>query len=225
MAELTQRQLEELDQGKPNPASATFYEKAALDVVKSKEEGRRVYVKTVYVLLKQPGVTDTISFKATPAIIKEYPEEYEQFQSTRQGQRKNIPIHVIPNLQMEHLQELLDMGITTTEQVVNATTLPPHLEYVRKPAQTFQSVLQETSNGDEKEIIQEERNPSEAQDVHALDRPQHEDVVGRPELQGSVGRPTDPATEGNGQGRRTHSGPKGHGKLIDNWKVEMVWRP
>ena len=265
MAELTQRQLEELDQGKPNPASATFYEKAALDVLKSKEAGHRVYTRTVYVLMKQPGVTDAISFKATPEVIAEYPEEYQQFLNNRQGARKTIPINVIPTLQMEHMQELLDMGITTTEQIVKADILPAHLEYVREPAQTFQSVLEESSNGNSQEEVREEEVRVEAEDVHAVDRQEHQDAVGRPEFPRSLGRPADPVAGGHSPGGQEHSRPEvdgevdidamveklvqqklakllgepetlpeveepekdkmTRGKIVDDWKVDMVWRP
>lgn len=229
MADLTQRQLEELDQGKPEPAAATFFEKAALDVIKSQEAGHRVYKKTTYVLLKQPGVTDTVSFRATPQIIAEYPEEYQQFLGNRQGSRKTIPINVIPNLQLEHLQELLDMGITTTEQIVNAEQLPDHLEYARKPAETFQQVLEENDHGEGQEESHHEEVRS-TENVHEVDRQEHQDVVRRPSIQRSVGREHDPASEGNCPGGQEHGSSEvaklinGRGNIVDNWKVDLVWR-
>jgi hypothetical protein len=225
MAELSQKQLEELDQGKPRQADATFYEKAALDVVASKEAGYRIYRKTVYVMLNQPGVRDKISFKATPEIISQYPAEYEHFKMTRQGSRKSVPIQIIPSLQMEHLQELMDMGITTTEQLVGADILPQHLEYARKPAEVFQAALEESING--KEENSEEESFSETENVSPLGGQTHQDHVGRPGITRSDRKPEGKHSEGLHSGRQEHSR-QGEidlqrGNIIDNWKVDMVW--
>lgn len=253
MAELSQRQLEELDQGKPSAPIATFYEKATMDVDKSKAAGRRVYEKVVFVLLKQPGVTDSISYKATPQDVRDYPDAYKDYADARQGVRKTIPINIIPNLQLEHLQELMDMGITTIDQIVSADILPAHLEYARKPAQQFQAVVEESTHASEEESTSEES----PENVHEAHRREHPSDVGGPRIQTSTGiRRRSEVAEGNGQGgqvqhhdeaqasaeeqieaeierrvaerltmplREIEPEPKPRAKIGNSWKYNMQW--
>ena len=63
-SELTQEQLEELVEGKPTRASAVFYEKAVLDVLKSQAAGRRIYTTICFLKETQAGVTDWTPIKA-----------------------------------------------------------------------------------------------------------------------------------------------------------------
>jgi hypothetical protein len=228
MAELTQKQLEELDQGKPVKPTATFYEKAYLNRDKSREVGRRVYETCVYVQLKQPGIKDNISYKATAQDVRDYPEAYDQFMRTRQGSKRTIPIETIPGLQLEHMQELLDMGITTVNQVCDADILPAHLEYVRKPAMAFMAIIEETNHGNEEENS-EEKGVEEARDVLEVDRQENGSDVGQPVLQEGRTNARDQAPEGAGTGGQEHrprreAGVGQVGYNIDNWKVDMVWR-
>ena len=43
MSELSQEQLEQLVNGKPSKANAVFFDKARLNINKSKQEGKRIY--------------------------------------------------------------------------------------------------------------------------------------------------------------------------------------
>lgn len=161
MAELSQAQLEELVEGKPQKPRAVFYEKAALQVDESKLAGKRIYKTRVYIKLIQSGVTDNISFTAKPKDIEEFQEEYQYFLNNRQGSTKAVLIDIIPNLNIANKQELIDMGLSTIERLAAATVVPPHLEHIRQSAITFQKVLQEQSNGRQEESIEKESDSEE----------------------------------------------------------------
>jgi hypothetical protein len=156
MATLSQKQLEEMVDGKPEIARATFFEKARLDVSESKRIGKRFYRPTVYVSLHSPGITDTISYPAKKADFEAYPEEYAYFQSHRENDKKHVKIDIIPGLDITHKQELIDIGLSTIERLAAAVTVPPHLEYARVSAIAFNAVLQEQSNANPKEESIEE---------------------------------------------------------------------
>lgn len=158
MAELTQEKLEEMVVGKKHPADAVFYEKAALNVEKSRESGRRIYDKVVYIKKTQPGVTDWIASRAKKADIKRYPEEYEYFLNNKQGDRE-VPVNIIPGLDIAHLQELIDRGITTIPQLAKEWDIPDHLAYAQKAAIVFNDIIEETRNGKEEDTSKGEGNP------------------------------------------------------------------
>lgn len=175
MADFSQKQLEEMVDGKPEMARATFFEKARLDVSESKRLGKRFYRPTVYVSLHSPGITDTISYPAKKADFNAYPEEYAYFQSHRDGDKKHVKIDIIPGLDITHKQELIDMGLSTIERLSAALTVPPHLEYARISALAFNAVLQEQAN-----VRSEEESVEEA--------PQDDSTVNPNELRDSIVR-------------------------------------
>lgn len=213
MAELSQEKLEEMVVGKAPPLNVTFYEKAMLDVEKSKVAGKRVYFTTIYVRKKAPGVTDSISYRATEQDKRKYPEEYQHFLSTRQGAQKGVPIDIIPGLGLAHMQELKDMGLNTVEQLSDAKALPHHLDYAYQSARVLVQALQEQANGNEEESISEEGRTDE---VPAADRPEHSARVGKPAVPARNGSQNEEAAEGNGAGRPAHSSPQSvnYGKPI-----------
>jgi hypothetical protein len=203
MAELSQKQLEEIVEGKPEKARATFYEKAALDVGESKKHGYRVYRPTVYVKLIQAGITDNISYTAKAEDLELYAEEYAYFLSNRQGVKRSVMIDIIPKLDIIHMQELIDMGLSTIDRLAGAESVPPHLEYARQSAVTLNRVLQEQANVQHEESNIEESNIEEAEfkeipvptkNVHEAHRQSHSDDVRQPDVQASDerGRVNDP---------------------------------
>jgi hypothetical protein len=205
--EYTTEQLEQMVTGKPEKPRAVFFEKAMLSVEESKKEGRRVYHTTVYVKLSHAGVRDSVAYKATKQDIAAYPEEYAHFQRTRQGAHRTVPVNIIPGLELVHMQELIDMGLSTVDQLAKANTVPPHLEYARKSAITLSKVLQEQENGNEEEGHSEEGIGEEARkadDVSASSGREHPRDLRRPESPPSAGLRNGEAPEGNGQGGREH---------------------
>jgi len=180
MPELTQSQLEEMVVGKNSKARATFYEKAALNVSASKLHNRRIYRPTVYVTLIQPGVTDGISYPAKKADIEEYPEEYQHFMLNRQGKKKSVKIEIIPGLDIIHMQELIDMGLSTLDRLAESLSVPEHLEYARESAIALNRALQEQADGNNQT---HEESPTEetyeTKNVHASHRPGNHSDVGQ----------------------------------------------
>ncbi len=147
--EYTQKQLEEMVVGKPSRPRALFFEKAALNVAESKAQGRRVYDRKVYVRKMQPGVRDSISYLAQKADIVEFRAEYEEFLRNRQGAQTTVSISVIPNLDLSHMQELVDMGLGTVQALAESEVVPKHLEYARQSAIALDAVLKEQRHGKE----------------------------------------------------------------------------
>jgi hypothetical protein len=185
--ELSQEKLEELVVGKSAEPIAVFFEKAYFDVDASKKAGKRIYRRETYVKLTQPGVTDSVSYKATKADIAEHPEEYERFLSDRQGQRTSAPVSIIPNLDLIHMQELLDYGLTTVSALAHAEHVPAHLEYARKAAIQLDRVLEEQRHANEEDNKQESHRQTE--DVSALRGREHGGDVRQPEVTRSdIGR-------------------------------------
>lgn len=216
--EYTNEQLEEMVVGKPQRANAVFYEKAALNVEKSKATGQRVYETKVYIQMKQAGMRDSVSYIAREQDIREFPEEYAHFQRTRQGQRETVPISIIPGMELAHMQELLDLGLTTVDQLAEATVVPAHLLYAQRSARTLNQVLQEQKDGNEEKSQQEEIR--EAAVVPAEDRPEHPHGQRRPEVPASNGVGDGEVAEGHGAGRPEHSR-QGLSYNIDNWSIEL----
>jgi hypothetical protein len=223
----TNQQLEEMVVGKPERANAVFFEKAALNIEKSKEAGRRIYDPTVYVKMTQPGVTDSIAYKATEHDIAAYPEEYAYFMQNRQGTKRSVSVEIIPGLELVHIQELIDYGLSTIEQLATAEVVPAHLEYAKQAAIQLNYVLQEQSHAQQEESIKED--PEERREIltEALppsDRPEHATGVRRREVPPSQGSGNDQAPEGVRPGGQEQRRPRGLNP-VDNWKVDMVWRP
>ena len=153
--DLSQNELEELVVGKNQKPTVLFYEKARIDVEASKREGRRIYQTLIYIKERQVGVTDWIPQIAKKHHIKTYPNEYQDFLNNR-GSKKSPPITIIPNITPAEMQELMDFGIRTIEQLAEAVTVPPHLSHIQKSAIVFQSVFKEQKNANQKESHEEE---------------------------------------------------------------------
>ena len=174
MAELSQQELEVLVEGVPHPPRVVFYDKARLNVLKSKEDGRRIYDTVTYLKETQAGVTDWIPVKARDIHKKQYQEEYRQYLMNKQGER-SPSIDIIPNMTPAEKQELIDYGLGTIRLLSEAAQVPPHLEHIRKNALVLQSVLKEQKDGSindtegdhrqeegfQEEVISETRNVSE----------------------------------------------------------------
>jgi hypothetical protein len=198
--ELSQEQLEELVEGKPAKPRAVFYEEAVINQQKSKEAGRRIYDKALFVRESHAGVRDSIAHRANEEDIRTYPDEYRYFMSTRQG-TKQVGIEVIPNLDVAHLQELRDYGLLTIPKLAEAESVPLHLEYARQAAVVFNKALQETNHAHEEESKRE--SPRQAEDVSQIRGREHGDHVGQPETpRGNGSRDHREVAGGNGQGRR-----------------------
>jgi hypothetical protein len=233
MKDLSDNQLVEMVTGKPEKARAVFFEKAVLDTITSKRKGHRIYEQSIYVLLKQAGVSDSISYKATLKDQTTYKEEYEYFLSTRQGARKTVSIEIIPGLDIAHMQELLDYGISTVEQLATVDQVPDHLIYAQQSAITLNTVLQEQRNGQhEKGSVPEGSEVSEEPSpiMPQANRSKYPTSQREPDLPpGPIVRNDEVAEEHAEGGQQHHSQdqlslpPKSGVNMVDNWKVEMVW--
>ena len=213
----TQKQLEEMINGKPQIANAVFYEQAMLDHAASKTLGRRVYIKTVFIKVTQPGITDWASYMALPADFANYPEEYETFLNNKQGTR--VPgVDIIPGLDIAHLQELIDIGLATIPQLAEALQVPPHLEYAKQSAIAFNLLLKETPHAEEEG--NQESSVEEAGFMPAPDRQDHPVDLSRRAV------PTRYRATENDDSKRIHQGGRYNGgeDTIDNWKVEQDYK-
>jgi len=221
MADHTQAQLEEMIEGKsPNPR-AIFFEHAALNVPKSKEAGRRIYDKQIFIKLTQVGVTDSVSYMAQKEDIANYTDEYAYFLKNRQGVRQPA-IEIIPNLDIAHLQELRDMGLLTIPKLAEAEIVPPHLEYAHNAAKVFNKALEDTSHVEEKSIEEVTEDRTETKTLPQADRQQHGHDDGRSEVPRSV-RPEQVTgtPKGDETGRRTQRH-NGVAPLLDpNWSISI----
>jgi hypothetical protein len=234
--EYSHEELTEMVVGKTPKANAVFYEKARLMIDESKAAGHRVYEPQTYIKLSTPGVTDVISYRATAADIKKYPEEYEYYMQNRQGVRETVPVSIIPNVSLSHMQELIDLGLSDIRKLAEADLVPSHLEYARQSAIVLNRVLQEQRNAfseeesyeESPEVLAPARNEagSEVRNVPAPHRPEHAGDVGQRQLQevrpGSRQEP--PA--GNEADRPQHDHKRVNpANMAYDWKVELVWRP
>ncbi len=172
MAKLSQHELEELVVGKPQKPTVVFYDKARINVQKSKKAGRRVYTTHLYIKEMQHGVTDWVAELAQPHHIKQYPHEYQLYLN---GKRDLSPsIDIIPNITPAEAQELIDLHLGTIERLAEAKELPHHLHDVQRSAQVLQSVLMEQKNASkEKDRSEEVRTgefmPAEHRSVNGSD--------------------------------------------------------
>ena len=69
--------------GSDSDANVLFYNRSVLDPVKSKQEGRPVYVSKEYVRIQHPGehlnVIDR-PIDVDPRVIQRWPNQYQRFQ-------------------------------------------------------------------------------------------------------------------------------------------------
>lgn len=155
MSELTQHELEILVEGKPQVARSVFYDKAIMNVQKSRAAGRRVYDTVCFLKETQAGVTDWVAVKARENHIKLYPEEYQHYLASRRG-AISPSIEIIPNITPAEMQELIDYGLSTIRVLSEAEQVPPHLTHIHQNAKVLQAVFKEQSHGIEEESIEEE---------------------------------------------------------------------
>ena len=220
MAELSQRKLEEMVVGRePNP-NAIFYEHAALNVPKSKEAGRRIYDKKVYIKLSNNGIKDSMSYEAQKADIQQYPEEYQYFLSNKQGTR-DLGIEIIPNLDIAHLQELRDYGILTIPKLAAMEVVPVHLEYARIAAKVFNKALEDTIDGNQEKSIEEsieEGSEGGIQAVPETDRSEHQNALGQRKFPSS-----DSSNEvsGNPAGNEEGGQVQRNNQVSPNWSMSF----
>ena len=211
MAELSEKKLEEMVVGKPQKNNATFFEHARLDVTASKQAGRRMYKNTVYIQETSPGVRDSVSRVATAEDKRRFPEEWDFFERNRQGSNRSPKVDIIPALKLEHMQELIDMGLPTVKILAETEMVPAHLEYARKAAITLHQVLQEQYNAQEESSNEE----SSTEEGASPDRREHSNPVGQRVVSRSEDR-RGKVGEGSEAGGREHHR---QGQVTDNWSV------
>lgn len=147
--ELSQEELERMVKGTPEKPYVTFYDHAVLNRDRSKAAGRRVYDTVLYVKKKFPGVNDYQPRRASKSDIEKYPAEYDLYRRSKTD--ASMPsIDLIPGLEIAYRQELRDMGIANIGQLVEAKTLPPHLEPAQRIAAALISAM-EQHNGESEE--------------------------------------------------------------------------
>jgi len=220
MPELSQKQLEEMVEGKPQTPRAVFYDKARMHVEKSKAAGRRIYVTVTYIKETQAGVTDWVAVKARDVHFKQYPEEYQHYLNNRQGVR-SPSIDVIPNITPAEIQELIDYGLSTIRVLAEAKQVPPHLTHIHRNAQVLQSVFKEQTNASdqtEKEGYREEvTEESPARLLSEANRQIHTDDVGRSNIPEGASVPERKVTERIRAGGRDQR----HKGVDSNWSISI----
>ena len=210
MAELSEKKLEEMVVGKPQKNNATFFEHARLDVAASKRAGHRVYQNTVYIQETSPGVRDSVSRVAKDEDKRRFPEEWDFFERNRQGSNRSPKVDIIPVLKLEHMQELIDMGLPTVKMLAETEMVPAHLEYAREAAITLHQVLQEQYNAQE-----ESNEESRTEDGASTDRREHSNPVGQRIVSRSEDRRGKVGEGSKTSGREHHR----QGQVTDNWSV------
>lgn len=220
--DLSQAELERMVQGKPVDPTITFFEQAILDPEESKKQGRRIYINRLMIKRVIPGVDDYVAQRARPEDVRRWPEEYNAFK-TQVQERKSPGLEVIPGIDNIERQELVDRGYGTIRRLAQAVDVPEHLKHVQASAVRLHHAFEEEQHhGEVQESHSEEEASTESTEnlgVLEGDRQVHDPVIeGRedPRVQEARDRPA----EGNGQDRRFNGNSE-----IDNWNVDMVWRP
>lgn len=140
--EYTQQELEEMVTGRPADPHVTFFEKAILNVEKSREAQRRIYDTHTFIQKRYPGVTDYVPEIATKQDLKRYAVEYANFKATEPG-ASSPAVEIIPNLTMAEKQELRDIGIRNIKQLAEANTVPLHLSHAQKMARVIYAAMEQ----------------------------------------------------------------------------------
>jgi hypothetical protein len=225
--EYTQKQLEEMVQGKPIDPTIEFYEQAVLNVAKSKEQGKRVYRNTIMIMRRIPGVKDYVASEAKEADFARWPDEFTAYQA-QVLMRRSPGLEVIPGISNIERQELIDRGYSTIAKLTEGTAVPAHLVHIQKVAARIHQAIQaeEIHHGSEEERNQEESIEESRPDiVPQAHRQEHNPDVGEHHVQEvQPGRSGEPA-EGNPPGRQEHRGQHPAVSPIDNWKVDLTWSP
>lgn len=220
MAELSQKQLEEMVNGKPAKPAVQFFEKAALNVAESNLQGRRVYDTVVYMIARHSGVKDAVSHRASKSDFAKFPNEYQTFLNSRQGARQSPKIDIIPGLQLAHMQELIDMGLATIEALADAAEVPSHLTYAHQSAVMLNQVLElQYAQGRERETVDATQD-IDTRPIHvpAENRQEHHRHVGQRTLSESDNGRREVTERTEETGRPHHSEVL---KTIDNWKLDF----
>lgn len=245
--EYTQKQLEEMVNGKEIDPTIEFFEQAIMDPVQSKAAGKRVYNDTIMIKRIVPGVTDYVAQRATAQDIRRWPEEYAAFQRQVQS-RKSPGLEVLFGISNVEKQELIDRGFSTIERLALADNVPEHLVHLQAPAQrVHMALMAEEIHRDHEESIEEEIPQEEG--VYQEGRPERHDAIeGRGDREGHSpdrGGPVPPLhrqdERGNEQQQAVQevrsegldSSPrrdeenrrKYNPSQIDNWKVDFTWSP
>jgi len=222
--ELSQAQLEQMVVGKPASPNVVFFEKAQLDVVASKREHKRMYMKAVYVKRTVPGVDDFTSYMAQPQDFKAYPEEYQYFLHNKQGAREP-GVEIIPGLDIIHLQELRDYGLLTLRKLAGAAVVPSHLIYAQSAAQRILSALeQEKQDGNKQENGKQEETSPEAQAATGKGSvPDRREHAGHDESERCWGVPAGEGDDGREAGKGLHPGRCNDNsqKLSNDWSIAL----
>jgi hypothetical protein len=134
--------------GRPPDPNVVFFEKAVIDRARSEAEGRRIYETKIYIKKSYPGVTDWVAHEASRQEIEKHRAEYDYFIQNRQGVQE-AGINIIPGLNIIHMQELTDYGLSTISRLAEADTVPPHLQYAQDLARKIQLALGGEQHGEE----------------------------------------------------------------------------
>ena len=221
MPELSQKQLEEMVEGKPQTPRAVFYDKARMNVEKSKVAGHRIYDTMTYLKETQAGVTDWVAVKARKAHTEHYAEEYQYYLKNKRGVR-SPSIDIVPNITPAEIQELIDYGLSTIKLLSEAEQVPPHLAHIHRNAKILQSVFKEQSNGHEgneenhiEEVLpRQEESPASL--LHEANRRFDSRDVQRPEIPASATIPARETPERIQTGGRDND----HKGIVDpNWSM------
>ena len=208
--EYTDRQLERMMLGEEENPYVQFYEKSQMNVKLSKAAGHRVYETVVMCKKTQPGLADFAAYVAQPADIRDNPDEYDSFMNNK-GDIGSPSVDIIPGVNPNEVQELIDYGITTITKLCEAKTLPQHLIHVQASGRRIQEALRHEQEANE------ESHSEETSDVPSPNRQQHSRDVIQPSIQGS-GR------DGSGETKEgvRESGCEYHRQgLSPNWSIQI----
>ncbi|RKX23165.1 MAG: hypothetical protein DRP45_10820 [Candidatus Zixiibacteriota bacterium] len=208
--EYTDRQLERMMLGEEENPYVQFYEKSQMNVKLSKAAGHRVYETVVMCKKTQPGLDDFVAYVAQPADIRDNPDEYDSFMNNK-GDIGSPSVDIIPGVNPNEVQELIDYGITTITKLCEAKTLPQHLIHVQASGRRIQEALRHEQEANE------ESHSEETSDVPSPNRPIDTAPVRRSSVQAGDG------SEGGEVAERPH--PRGleygGGGLSPNWNIQI----
>lgn len=184
---LSQAQLEEMVEGAVHDPNCLFYEESKMIPELSAEAGRRIYRTVLMVKYTQPGVTDWAPRRAQKEDIANNKEAYNYFMQTK-ADVGSPSIDIIPGIEAQEKQELIDYGILTITQLVEAITVPVHLQHVQDSAKRINEVLQHEQ--------EENEQKGTAQEEGSIPKPGGKDSVGKGQGLGATVGQRDEAEHG-----------------------------
>ncbi len=194
MADLSQKQLEEMVTGKPADPYVTFHDQSVLDIPASKAAGRRVWKEQLFITRKYPGVSDYIAKRASQQDIDQHPVEYQQYLASKESNAPSVLL--IPGMTQSHANELRDLGITTIEHLADANAVPPEFaKYQRLATVLFEAMEEDNA---EEEITKKGITEAGPAPVGRHDLDHVDELV----TAGGGGRRSGEAPEGNQATRR-----------------------